>query len=58
MFKHKFKNFFKNDSTICVVYTCLNKLSKFINVHKDKFPSFAHINIVYNPDNTKSKIGT
>jgi len=39
MFKHKFKNFFKNDSTIRVVYTRLSKLSKF-KVHKDKFPFF------------------
>lgn len=46
----KIKNFFKNDPTIQIAYTGVNKLSKFIKVLKDKLPIMSHMNVVYKID--------
>jgi hypothetical protein len=43
----KFEHIFKNDPTISMAYTGLNKLSKFIRAQKDKLPPDSHSNVIY-----------
>jgi len=46
----RFEYFFKNESTINIAYTGLNKLNKFIRAQKDKLPLDSHSNVVYRID--------
>jgi len=43
----KFMQFFKNISFSKLAFSCYNKLSKFIMVHKDSLPSSARSNVIY-----------
>jgi len=43
----KFIQFFKNITFSKLAFTCFNKLSKFIKVHKDVLPVLSRSNVVY-----------
>jgi len=43
----KFMQLFKNNSFCKLVFSCYNKLSKFIKIHKDALPSSSRSNVVY-----------
>jgi len=43
----KFMLYFKNISFCKLAFSCYNKLSKFIKVHKDVLPSSSRTNVVY-----------
>jgi len=46
----KFIHFFKNISFCKLSFSCLNKLNKFIKVHKDHLSTFSRSNVVYKID--------
>jgi len=46
----KFIQFFKNISFCKLSFFCLNKLNKFIKVHKDQLPTSSRSNAVYRID--------
>jgi len=46
----KFIQFFKNISFCKLSFSCLNKLNKFIKVHKDHLSTFSRSNVVYKID--------
>jgi len=46
----KFVQFFKKISFCKLTFSCLNKLNKFIKVHKDLLPTLSRSNVVYEID--------